>query len=96
MLEFRWGNEEALRFELRPDGEGCQLTFLNTFGEVGKAARDAAGWHARLAVLGYHPDGQEPPWTPEEHWQDVHRTYVERFGREASTIGPPGSRSDPT
>jgi uncharacterized protein YndB with AHSA1/START domain len=88
VLEFRWG-DETLRFDLQPDGEGCVLTFVNTFDELGKAARDAAGWHVCLDVLGYHLDGQQAPWSSGEQWRQVHSAYVERLGPEASTTGPP-------
>lgn len=87
-LEFRW-EDETLRFDLRPEGEGCVLTFVDTFDELGKASRDGAGWHVCLEVLEYHLAGQEPPRSNKVHWQDVHEVYVERFGPEASTIGPP-------
>ena len=87
-LEFRW-DREILCFDLRPDGAGCVLTLVDTFDELGKAARDAAGWHACLDVLEYHLAGETPPWSPQEHWADVHPGYVERFGAEAATIGPP-------
>lgn len=89
VLEFRWGGDETLRFELQPDGNGSVLTFLNTFDELGKAARDAAGWHACLDVLGYHLKGERAPWTPTERWQHLHESYIERLGPEASAVGPP-------
>jgi DNA-binding transcriptional ArsR family regulator/uncharacterized protein YndB with AHSA1/START domain len=89
LLELRWGDEETLRFELRSDGSDTLLTFVNTFDQVGKAARDAAGWHACLDVLAYHLSQESPPWTPGERWQQVHESYVARFGPEAATIGPP-------
>jgi hypothetical protein len=89
-LEFEWGEEETLRFDLEPDGDGTVLTFLNTFDELGKAARDAAGWHACLDLLEHRLAGEEPPWGPNERWAEVHAGYVERFGAEAATIGPPG------
>jgi uncharacterized protein YndB with AHSA1/START domain len=88
-LELRWG-DEMLRFDLRPEGEGTVLVFVNTFDDLGKAARDAAGWHACLDLLDYHLAGQEAPCTPGERWRDVHRWYVEHFGPDAATIGPPG------
>ena len=92
VLEFRWGNDETLRFELQADaGGGTRLTFLNTFDELGKAARDAAGWDICLDVLAYHLDDQQAPWTTGEHWPQVNAKYVERFGPEAATIGPPAS-----
>ena len=90
VLEFRWG-EELLRFELAADdGGGTQLTFVNTIDELGKAARDGAGWHACLDVLEYELRGEAAPWSPQERWADVHDGYVDRFGPEAATIGPPG------
>jgi uncharacterized protein YndB with AHSA1/START domain len=93
VLELRWGSAETLRFELQPDGEGSLLTFINTFDELGKAARDGAGWHTCLDVLAYHLDEQPAPWTPAEHWHQVHAAYVEQLGPEAASIGPPASAS---
>jgi hypothetical protein len=89
LLEFSWGEELVLRFELQPDADGTRLTFLGTFDELGKASRDAAGWHVRLDVLVYHLAGEELPWNPRERWAEVHDIYVHAFPREASTIGPP-------
>jgi uncharacterized protein YndB with AHSA1/START domain len=89
LLELRWGDDETLRFELRPEHGGTVLTFVNAFDEVGKAARDAAGWHACLDVLALRLDGAQPPWTPGERWAQVHESYVERLGPEAARIGPP-------
>jgi uncharacterized protein YndB with AHSA1/START domain len=90
LLEFTWA-AETLRFELEPDGDGCVLTFLNTFDELGKAARDAAGWHSCLDILAAHLDGTPPP---EDVWHEVHPDYAARFGPEASAIGPPEGRFD--
>jgi uncharacterized protein YndB with AHSA1/START domain len=90
VMELRWGGGETLRFEVRPDGDGSVLTLVNAFDEHGKAARDAAGWHACLDVLAAHLDGEDPPpFSPEDRWAEVHPEYVERFGPEAATIGPP-------
>src|SRR5437588_4804625 len=44
VLELDWGGVQ-LRFELRADGAGTMLTFVDTFDQLGKAADDAAGWH---------------------------------------------------
>ena len=59
-LEFRW-ERGILRFDLRPEGEGCVLTFVDTFDELGKASRDGAGWHACLDVLADHLAGRATP-----------------------------------
>ncbi len=96
VLEFSWAGEawggaEILRFELLPDGPGTLLIFVDTFDEVGKAARDGAGWHVCLDVLAEHLDGKEGRPETSERWKKVHAGYVERFGPAASTIGPPAS-----
>ena len=88
VFEFRWDKEE-LRFELRPEGDGTALRFLNTFDELGKAARDAAGWHACLDLLFFVVAGREPPEGSESRWSEVHPRYVDNLGPEAATIGPP-------
>jgi uncharacterized protein YndB with AHSA1/START domain len=88
VLELRW-ETDVLRFELEPDGDGTVLTLLNTFDEQGKAARDGAGWHACLDVLEHELAGEDPPWLAERRWEQLHASYVETLGPEASTIGPP-------
>jgi uncharacterized protein YndB with AHSA1/START domain len=88
LMELRWG-EEILRVELLPDGAGTLLTFTDVFDELGKAARDAAGWHACLDLLAYDLSGQPAPWSSADRWAQVHPVYVEGFGPEAGTIGPP-------
>jgi uncharacterized protein YndB with AHSA1/START domain len=93
LLEFRWG-EDTLRFELAPQDSGTELTLIDTLAERGKAARDGAGWHACLDELAYHLDDSQPPWTTSERWGQVHDSYVEDFGPEAATIGPPEELSE--
>jgi uncharacterized protein YndB with AHSA1/START domain len=88
LMELRWA-DDVLRFELTPDGSGCVLDLRVTFPEYAKAARDAAGWHVCLEQLGYVADGTPLPWKPADRWRVVHRTYAERFGPEASALGPP-------
>jgi uncharacterized protein YndB with AHSA1/START domain len=88
VMELRWG-DDVLRFEIEALGGASVLTLTVTFEELGKVARDGAGWHACLDLLGCEVAGQVAPWTSAERWKEVHDTYVERFGAEASTIGPP-------
>jgi uncharacterized protein YndB with AHSA1/START domain len=87
-LEFSWG-DDTLRFELEPTADGTVLTLIDTFEELGKAARDGAGWHVCLEQLAYALEGVDLPWKPEEHWKEVNAAYAERLGPEASTLGPP-------
>lgn len=84
-LEYTWGGD-TLRFDLKPDGDGTILRLTVTFEQIGKAARDAAGWHACLDLLAAGLAGAPPDFEPEERWAQVHPAYVERFGPEASTL----------
>jgi uncharacterized protein YndB with AHSA1/START domain len=86
---FDWGTD-VLRCELRPSRDGCLLIFTDTFAELGKAARDAAGWHVCLEALEAYLDETAPP--PAGRWEQVYPGYVERFGPEAAAIGPPAGR----
>jgi uncharacterized protein YndB with AHSA1/START domain len=91
LLELQWGDGETLRFEIEPEADGSRLTFVNTFNEIGKAARDAAGWHVCIDALALHLDATPLPWSTGERWKEVHPTYVAQFGPQAATIGPPQS-----
>lgn len=90
-LEFRWDADETVRLEVSPAGAGTRLTLINRFDEFGKAARDAAGWHACLDALVHHLVGPSTAFATGQRWGAVHPGYVERFGPAASTIGPPGA-----
>jgi uncharacterized protein YndB with AHSA1/START domain len=87
LLEFRWGTD-TIRIEVAPRGSGSALTVIDTFDELGKAARDGAGWHACLDALEAALDG-DSELDMSRRWGEVHREYVKKFGPEASTIGPP-------
>lgn len=86
-LELTWG-DDTLLFELSADAAGITLTMTVTFDELGKAARDGAGWHECLTHLGHLLDGTPKP-RPGEIWKTVHPLYEAALGPEASTIGPP-------
>ena len=66
---------------------GSALTLIDTIDELGKASRDAAGWHVCLDRLEAALDRKPAP--ADDAWKDVNRAYVKKFGREASTVGPP-------
>ena len=61
LLEFRWGTD-VIRFEIMPHDGGCTFVLTDVFGELGKAARDAAGWHTCVDLLGHHLGGAAAPW----------------------------------
>ena len=95
LFEFKWG-PDTLRFELEPDGDGCVFTLTDIFEEIGKGARDAAGWHVCLENLVDSLNGREP--SPERasgnYWRTINARYQELFGAEASTEGPPQEWED--
>lgn len=93
-MEFTWG-DDVVRFELTADGAGATvLTFTVTMAEMGKAARDAAGWHICLDDLAAHLAGERRAEDPGDRWRAVNGVYVARFGPEASTIDPPQAWED--
>jgi len=87
-LELRWG-PDVLRFELQPAGPGTELTLLDSLEAHGKAARDGAGWHVCLDSLAAHLRGEDADRSTSSRWRAVHPHYVESFGPDAATIGPP-------
>jgi uncharacterized protein YndB with AHSA1/START domain len=93
LLEFTWG-EDTLRFELTAHEDGTTLEFTATFIELGKVARDGAGWHVCLDRLGYELAGVPAPGEEDQRWRLVHPEYLARFGPEAATIGPPREWED--
>jgi uncharacterized protein YndB with AHSA1/START domain len=50
LLSFTWGEEETLRFELYPDGDGTRLVLTDEL-RASWAARNAAGWEDCLDLL---------------------------------------------
>jgi uncharacterized protein YndB with AHSA1/START domain len=70
LVEFRWGTD-VIRLELAGRPDGCTLTLLDTFDELGKAARDAAGWHECLTGS---PTTRclLTSFTPGQRWSEVH------------------------
>lgn len=91
-LEFTWGTD-VVRIEIEATDDGCILTLLDTIDEVGKAARDGAGWQVCVDKLVLSLDGTAPPWSDGDRWRAVHGEYVAAFGPEAATIGPPADWS---
>jgi len=76
VLAFTWG-EEALRFELSPDGEGTRLVLIDE-PPASTAARSAAGWETCLDRLA----GLDPAT---EGWQPRFERYAAIF---EPTLGP--------
>jgi uncharacterized protein YndB with AHSA1/START domain len=88
LLELQWG-PDIVRIELEPISEGTLLTLLDTLEERGKGARDGAGWHTCLDALAAHLDCAQQARHEMDRWKEVNQHYVNAFGPEAATIGPP-------
>ncbi len=86
-LEFTWG-PDVLRFVLDETQTGTELTLTVLLSELGRAARDGAGWHECLEHLA-RVESTAPDAVEIEDWGKIHPAYVERFGPGASVIGPP-------
>ena len=88
LMELRW-EVDILRFELQPRGAESVLVLSAVVDELGRTARDGAGWHSCLDLLAYEAAGQSAPLSASDRWRELHALYTDRFGPEASTIGPP-------
>jgi uncharacterized protein YndB with AHSA1/START domain len=91
LFAYTWG-DEALRWELRRDGDDCLLSFTATFDERGgniphpagprrKGARDASGWHLCLDALEALLDGKasDADAPEDDRWRQLYEGYVKAF-----------------
>lgn len=92
LLSIMWG-ADVLRFELADVDGGTELTMTVLLTELGRAARDGAGWHECLDNLTtlFVDDATS---VEADTWGSVQETYTKEFGPEASTIGPPQAYLD--
>lgn len=77
LFAYAWG-EDLLRWELRPDGAGCVLTFTHTFDNRQEAAKFAAGWDVCLDALAARLTGQQPADSA-QHWIERYAGYRDAF-----------------
>ena len=75
-----WQGDGTLRFELRPEGEGCVLVFTHALTDRDQAALAAAGWDrcfARLdALFADHTMSEADSLTA---WPDVHERLAKTW-----------------
>ena len=90
LLEFRWGTH-AMRFELRPDGDGCHFTLSEFFDEKAWCARNAAGWEMCIENLDLILDGVSALEFVAEVWRDKFDRYAEKF---KNVTGPRGGLAE--
>lgn len=94
VLEGTWFGD-PLRFELRPDGDGCVLVFTHAFEDRDTAARTSAGWDRCFARLDALVAGQSMSEAESfADWPAVHERYAKTFdvdpdlGRRADAEHP--------
>ena len=78
VFAYTWGEDAWLRWEIRPEPDGCLLVFTHTFDDRPSAASFAFGWQSCLGVLEALLD--ERPAPASEDYASVHEAYVEEFG----------------
>jgi uncharacterized protein YndB with AHSA1/START domain len=82
LLELDTDLHGVLRFELRPDGNGCELTFSATYPALSAEHRllALAGWDMHLDFLAEALSGARVDWPnwPQERWDAKHRRYAAR------------------
>jgi uncharacterized protein YndB with AHSA1/START domain len=84
VFAYTW-EDATLRWELRPDGHGCLLTFTHTFDDRPSAASFAAGWHLCLDALAVDVLAGAPA-EASQSWAELHEGYVEAFGLAAGAL----------
>jgi uncharacterized protein YndB with AHSA1/START domain len=85
VFAFSWG-ESVLRFELRPEGQGCILTFTQTFDDRSAAASYATGWQRCLDALELVLDEKPVRGIVPDRYAELHEGYVESFGLLEGTL----------
>ena len=76
-----WQGDGTLRFELRPDGAGCVLTFTHAFTDRDQAALTGAGWDRCFARLDAVLAGQTMTYDDSlAAWPQVHERLADAWG----------------
>jgi uncharacterized protein YndB with AHSA1/START domain len=83
VLQFSWQGE-VLRWELRPDQQGCLLVFTHTFDDRAGAASFASGWQQCLGAMELLLDGK--PIEHERPSAELHDAFVEAFGLDEGVL----------
>lgn len=90
LLEYRWGTH-TMKFELKPDGDGCHFRLSESFDEKAWSARNAAGWEMCIENLDLVLEGAAIAKFAAEVWRDKFDCYAEKF---IDIVGPRGGLPD--
>ncbi|MET3696372.1 uncharacterized protein YndB with AHSA1/START domain [Bacillus oleivorans] len=75
VLEYTWG-EDKVRFELKPESEGCHLVMIEKIEILTEhTPRDLAGWHVCLDVIQSLIEEGRPLSARKEEWQKWYPKY---------------------
>lgn len=89
LLEFRWGTE-VLKYELKPDGDGCHFRLSHSFEDPGWGARNAAGWEVCIENLDLLLEGVGFAKFVAKVWRTKFNRYVGVFeAAHGPQVGPP-------
>ncbi|HKR51782.1 MAG TPA: SRPBCC domain-containing protein [Pseudonocardiaceae bacterium] len=81
MLVGAWQGDGTLRFELRPEGQGCVLTLTHTFVDRDQVPLAGAGWDRCFARLDALIGGQIMSEAASlAVWPDVHDRLAAAWG----------------
>jgi uncharacterized protein YndB with AHSA1/START domain len=92
LIEFRWGTD-TIRMEVTSDNAGSILSLVDTFSELGKAARDAAGWHTWLTISSITSPAQKRSGTRARTGRRCTRATSTSSDRRRRRWGRPPSQS---
>lgn len=88
VLAYRW-DVDVLRWKLEDHPDGTLFTFLHTFDDRGRGARDAAGWDICLASLEARlAERPVEPFTHVRH-QRLFAQHARRFGPDGAVHRSP-------
>ncbi|MCO6003815.1 SRPBCC family protein [Actinoallomurus purpureus] len=86
VLAFTW-YDDPLRWELRPDGQGCILVFTHTFTDRPMAGSFAAGWESCLSALESSLSGNPTGLAAvPDDYAGRHDAYAEAFGLDEGDL----------
>ncbi|MGG4553426.1 SRPBCC family protein [Paenibacillus humicus] len=75
VLEYAWGGEDQVRFELYPEAGRCRLVLIEKLSQItDHTPKDLAGWHVCLNVIQKLMDGQAVEGRHEE-WKTWYEKY---------------------
>lgn len=80
LLEYRWGPDSIIRWELYDNGNGtCRLVFTETAAAAEDLPDAMPGWHGYLDFLEMVLNGGRMPAFPIEGWPEIAKEVTEKY-----------------